>query len=173
MANECMDQNPESDTCRDPEEHDLSSLCAELNRHGARYVVVGGFAIIMAGYARFTSDVDLLIETGVENETRVFAALRTLPDKAIDEVQPGEVDECSVLRVGDEILVDLMKSACGIHYAEASQHIDYHEINGVRIPFASPSLLWRMKVKTHREKDIPDLYFLRRLLEARGIPIPE
>jgi hypothetical protein len=53
MANECMDQNPESDTCRDPEEHDLSSLCAELNRQDARYIVVGGFAIIMAGYARF------------------------------------------------------------------------------------------------------------------------
>jgi len=25
------------------------------------------------------------------------------------------------------------------------------------IPFASPRLLWRMKVNTHREKDAPDL----------------
>ncbi len=173
MANECMDQNPESDTCRDPDEHDLSSLCAELNRQGARYVVIGGFAIIMAGYPRFTSDVDLLIETGVANETLVFAALRTLPDKAIDEVDPGEVDTCGVLRVGDEILVDLMKSACGIKYAEAALDVEYHEIDGVRIPFASPTLLWRMKVKTHREKDAADLYFLRRLLAARGIPLPE
>lgn len=30
-----------------------------------------------------------------------------------------------------------------------------------------------MKVKTHREKDAADLYFLRRLLAARGIPLPE
>ena len=70
----------------------------------------------------------------------------------------------TVVRVGDEIVVDLMKSACGIDYAEASLEIDYHEINGVRIPFASPRLLWRMKVKTHREKDAADLFFLRRLL---------
>lgn len=168
-----MDQNPPADTCRDPEERDLVALCAELNRQGARYLVVGGFAIIMAGYPRFTSDVDLLIETGVENETLVFAALRTLPDQAINEVDPGAVDECGVLRVGDEILVDLMKSACGIHYAEAAAEIDYHEIKGVRIPFASPRLLWRMKAKTHREKDQADLYFLRRLLAAQGIPLPD
>jgi hypothetical protein len=35
------------------------------------------------------------------------------------------------------------------------------EIDGVAIPFASPRLLWRMKVNTHREKDAPDLLFLR------------
>ncbi len=66
-----------------------------------------------------------------------------------------------------------MKSTCGIKYAEASLDVEYHEIDGVRIPFASPMLLWRMKVKTHREKDDADLYFLRRLLTARGIPLPE
>lgn len=66
-----------------------------------------------------------------------------------------------------------MKSACGIDYAEAAREIDYHEINGVRIPFASPRLLWRMKIKTHREKDAGDLFFLRRLLAAKGIPVPE
>lgn len=34
-------------------------------------------------------------------------------------------------------------------------------IDGVAIPFASPRLLWRMKSKTHREKDAADVLFLR------------
>jgi hypothetical protein len=34
-------------------------------------------------------------------------------------------------------------------------------IQGVPIPFASPRLLWRMKRKTYREKDLADLIFLR------------
>jgi hypothetical protein len=42
----------------------------------------------------------------------------------------------------------------------------------VNIPFASPATLWRMK-QTHREKDIPDRIFLRRLLEAQGTRVTE
>lgn len=58
-------------------------------------------------------------------------------------------------------IVDLMASACGIRYAEASQDTVTREVDVVRIPFASPRLLWRMKKYTHRAKDAPDLLFLR------------
>ena len=77
---------------RAPRLKDLSRLCAELNRLGARYVVVGGFAIIQAGYARFTDDLDLLVDASLENERRVFEALRCLPDKAVDQLEPGDVE---------------------------------------------------------------------------------
>ena len=63
-----------------------------------------------------------------------------------------------------------MKHGCGVDYAAAIQDAVYHEIDGVRIPFASPRTLWRMK-QALREKDIPDRLFLRRLLEAQGIPL--
>jgi hypothetical protein len=33
-----------------------------LNRSGARYVVVGGFAVNLQGYQRFTSDLDVQID---------------------------------------------------------------------------------------------------------------
>jgi hypothetical protein len=33
--------------------------------------------------------------------------------------------------------VDLMKSGCGVDYAEAIKDAVHREINGVRIPFAS------------------------------------
>ena len=40
-------------------------------------------------------------------------------------------------------------------------------VDGVTIPFASPTLLWKTK-QTYREKDAIDRSFLRRLLEDRG-----
>lgn len=46
--------------CRPPVEGDLVALCRELNQRGAKYVVVVGFAIIAAGFPRFTGDVDLM-----------------------------------------------------------------------------------------------------------------
>lgn len=159
---------PEELTSRPPEESDLVELCRNLNEQGAHYLVVGGFAMIQAGFPRTTMDIDLLIDTHPENEKNVFKALAYLPDQAVLKLQPGEVEMYTVVRVADEIVVDLMKSACGVDYQQAKNEIVFRTIQGVRIPFASPALLWRMKATTHREKDQPDLMFLKKYFEETG-----
>src|SRR5216684_2217391 len=102
------------DECREPTLEDLVKLCRSLNEAGARYIVIGGFAIRAAGFIRDTMDVDLLVETGPENEARVIQGLMILPDQAVRDIKPGEIAQYGVVRVGDEILVDLMKSGCGV-----------------------------------------------------------
>ena len=77
--------------CRPPVEGDIVTLCREFNQRGAKYVVVGGFAIIAAGFPRFTGDVDLVVAADAENEAKVLSALSTLPDNAGRELQPGEL----------------------------------------------------------------------------------
>lgn len=146
---------------RQPTVEDLLELCRELNSRGAKYLIVGGFAIRGAGYIRETNDLDMIIDTEPENEARVLKSLEILPDKAVLHLQPGEVEKYTVVRLADEITIGLMKSASGIDYAEASKDIVIREVEGVPIPFASPRLLWRMKRKTYREKDLADLIFLR------------
>lgn len=167
-ANGGSKPNPEELEPRPPVQADLVALCRELNRLRARYVVVGGFAVISSGMPRMTMDIDLMVASDLDNEARVFAALSTLPDNAVRELQPGELQQYNVIRVADEILVDLMVSAGGIDYEEASREVVVREVDGVPIPFASPRLLWRMKVVTHREKDAADLLFLRYWFEERG-----
>lgn len=146
---------------RAPTEDDLVALCKKLNELGAKYLIIGGFAIIYAGYGRTTTDVDLLMATDLENESKVYNSLSILPDQAVKELPPGEVAKYTVVRVADEITVDLMHSASGIDYAEAAKDIVMRRVQDVDIPFASPRLLWRMKKNTYREKDAPDLLFLR------------
>ena len=158
---------------RPPVQADLVALCRALNERGARYVVIGGFAIIAAGAARFTGDIDLMVAVDPDNESRVFSALSTLPDNAVRELQPGELQQYNVIRVADEILVDLMRSAGGIDYAEAAKDVVVREVEGVPIPFASPRLLWRMKAVTHREKDAGDLVFLRYWFAEHGQEPPK
>lgn len=158
---------------RPPEQKDLTDLCRILNGLGARYLIIGGFAVIHAGYPRFTADMDLIIALDPENEARVYEALRSLPDRAVDELDPGDVAKYTVVRVNDEITVDLMGSASGIRYEEAIQDVVIRRIGDVDVPFASPRLLWRMKKSTHREKDAADLLFLKKWFEARGEEPPE
>ena len=90
-----------------------------------------------------------------------------MDDQDAGPQQPAE-NLINVIRVGDEILVDLMRSAGGIEYAEAAREVVTRELNGVPIPFASPRLLWRMKTLTHRAKDAGDLVFLRQWFREQG-----
>lgn len=167
MGNETPNRGSSETPPRPPTLKDLAQICAELNRLGARYIVIGGFAMIQAGYARTTDDIDLLVETTPENETKVIQALLILPDRAAAELKAGEISQYGVVRVGDEILIDLMKSGCDVTYADAAKDALTFQIEGVPVPFASPKTLWRMK-QTVRAKDVPDRLYLKQLLKAQG-----
>jgi hypothetical protein len=123
-------------------------------------------AVIQAGFPRATGHIDLLIDASPANQERVRQALMSLPDQAARDLAPGDLDRYAVVRVADEIVVDLMKAACGIVYEEASRDVEVVDIEGVSIPFATPELLLRMK-DTYREKDRIDRAFLVRLVQQR------
>jgi hypothetical protein len=152
---------------RAPEQTDLATLCAALNAESARYIVVGGMAIIQQGFLRATEDIDLLLERSRDNQSRVRKALEILPDKFVREVEETDLDEYLVVRVADEIVVDLMLSACGVTYDEALNDIELKVIEGVSIPFASANMLLKMK-QTYRDKDIPDRIFLEEKLRKES-----
>ena len=151
---------------RDPESGDLVAICSALNQVGAAYIVIGGMAMVWHGFNRGTEDIDLLVRKNAENIQRIRTALSFLPDNAVKDVGDSDVETYGVVRVADEVVVDLMGSACGIDFAQAEDQIEWREIEGVRIPFASPELLLRTK-QTHREKDAFDRLFLERLLRER------
>lgn len=152
---------------RVPTEEDLVRICDQLNARGAAYVVVGGAAIIAQGLLRTTHDIDLLLDADGDNFHTVCEVLSDLPDGAAKEIEEDDLEKYTVVRINDEITIDLMGKACGVDYARAEPMIDWKEIRGVRIPFASPELLWITK-QTHREKDALDRAFLRKWFEERG-----
>ena len=47
-----MDDEADSRYSRAPELEDLVALCAALNREGVRYLLIGGFAVILHGFVR-------------------------------------------------------------------------------------------------------------------------
>ena len=69
----------------------------------------------------------------LDNEARVFEALRVLPDKAVNQVDAGDVAKFTVVRIADEVLVDLMAKACGVDFTQAIADAEVKTINDVRI----------------------------------------
>ena len=114
-----MDDAHDGPYAREPQVEDVARICRALNDAGARYILIGGFAVIAHGGARTTKDIDLLVDASPDNIARVKEALRILEDRAVDEVADTDVARYAVVRVADEIVVDLMARACGIEYADA------------------------------------------------------
>ena len=161
-----MGEGPKEELTRVPEENDLVTLARELNRLGVADVVVGGFAINRLGLGRATDDLDLLIARDQANQFLVRKALEILPDKAIKELGDEDISQWVMVRVNDDIPVDLMTEACGVTYEEARSGIEIQEIGGVLIPFAGAEIMLRMK-QSLRPKDAEDRSFLQQLIEAR------
>ena len=157
-----MDDAHDGPYARDPQIEDLLRICAALNAAGARYLLIGGFAVIARGGARTTKDIDLLIDPSPENVTRVKQGLQVLEDRAVNEVADDDVARYAVVRVADEVVVDLMALACGVDYAEAARDVEILDVEGVSIPVASIETLIRTK-NTPRPSDAADRLFLEEL----------
>jgi predicted nucleotidyltransferase len=150
---------------REPQIEDLLRICRALNNSGARYVLIGGFAVIVHGGARTTKDIDLLVDSSPDNVVKIKQALRILADRAVDEVAETDVAAYTVVRVADEVVIDLMAKACEIDYNEAAKDVYHLTIDDVVIPVASPSTLVRTK-RTMRPSDAADRHYLEELLRA-------
>jgi len=157
------DQNGDAEYSREPSVDDLVLLCQHLNAEGVKYAVIGGFAMLLAGYLRTTGDIDLLVDSSTDNVERIKRALSYLPDHAVAELATDEVAKYTVVRIADEIVIDLMEKACQITYQRAEPRIQYRPIQGVQVPCLPPKLLLQTKL-SFRPKDVSDRRFLEQLL---------
>ena len=145
-----------------PETLPLLRVCALLNAAGARYLVAGGHACILHGIVRTTEDVDLLIEPTEENCARVIQALAQLQDGAAAELTPRDLLDNVVVKIADEVEVDVSTQAWKVTYADALPAALETIVDGVRIHYLGLESLMASK-ETYREQDRLDLLRLRAL----------
>jgi predicted nucleotidyltransferase len=146
-----------------PETDPLLRVCSLLNKHSAKYIIIGGHACILHGLVRTTEDVDLLVEGSEENLARVIAALSEMEDGAAKELTPRDLLENVIVKIADEVEVDVSRSAWKILYEDAIHSALHVDIDGVGVPYVDLKTLIATK-ETPREQDRADVVQLRRLL---------
>jgi hypothetical protein len=144
------------------EQAPLLRVCSLLNKHAARYVIVGARACWLHGYVRATIDVDMLVPEDVENHRRVIAALFELHDHAAAELIPQDLVDNVVVKVADEVEVDISTRAWKVTYEEAKPNALSRLIEGVEVPYLDLETLIRSK-STPRDQDRLDVERLRLL----------
>ncbi|MHC1763452.1 MAG: hypothetical protein AB9869_03975 [Verrucomicrobiia bacterium] len=144
----------------------LLRVCQLLNEAGARYLVCGAQACILHGLVRTTEDVDILVQATEENCQRVIQALAQLEDGAARELTPRDILENVVVKVADEIEVDISTKAWKIDYNDAVAQARETVISGVCVPFLGLDDLIASK-ETYREQDSYDRARLLALRERQ------
>ena len=142
----------------------LLDLLRRFQAEGVEYILVGGHAVRLNGFARFTEDVDLLLPSSVENGRRVIRALSFLGSSR--ELDPHwfapPADAPENIRVADDMLIDLLFAANGHTYEDLQGHVRLLHIEGVEIRTLDIDGL--LKTKTDfRDKDRIDREALQRL----------
>jgi len=146
----------------------LLRVCSLLNAHSAKYLVVGGHACILHGLVRTTEDVDILVADSEENLKKVIAALSEMEDGAAKELSPRDLLENVVVKIADEVEVDVSRSAWKISFNDAIGSALHVEIDGVDVPYVDLKTLIATK-ETPRERDRADIVGLKRLLEQKPL----
>lgn len=81
----CCAPSSEPVAALDPE---LDVAAGAMVNAGARFVVVGGFAVMANRFIRATEDIDFLVPDDIDNDHRVLAALRALDATRLRDKAP-------------------------------------------------------------------------------------
>lgn len=148
----------------------LLDVCKAFNAEVVRYVLIGGWAVIIHGFPRLTNDIDFLIEHSPENTEKVKKALyKVFHDESIEDIKSTDIADYSVVRYvsPDGVYIDLIGRIGEVaNFDTVSRHIELFEVLNTVIPVLSVEMLIKLK-DTLRDKDRMDLAFLKEKLTRK------
>lgn len=146
---------------------DFRELLNLFKKHNARYLIVGGYAVMKYSEPRYTKDIDLLIAIDYENANSVFSALKEFGAPLTNLTPEDFTQKEYFYQMGRPPLrVDIMMSIPGINFEEAWKNRVIVNLDGLEIPFISRSDLIVSKKTSGRPQDKIDI---ERLMAAEKL----
>jgi hypothetical protein len=150
-------------------EPSFEKLLAHLADGGVDFILVGGLAVSLQGYVRFTEDVDILLSDDPSNIRRFLEVMSLFGEGFARELSHDDfADEEGAVRIieeTEECQLDVFTVMSGRKYADVLVDADVFEVCGKSIRYASKASLIGWKERSVREKDRLDAAALRRLID--------
>lgn len=140
-------------------------LLQRLNESKARYLIVGGYAIMKYTEPRFTKDLDLWVEASAENSARVFEALKKFGAPLESDNITAETFTRGDLayQIGiAPVRIDILTHITSVDFSTAWRDRVPGSIFGVPVHFISLGQLIANKEATGRSSDLEQLKNIRR-----------
>lgn len=144
----------------------IISIFRALAREGVRYKVVGAVALNLIGLPRATQDLDIFVAADEANVEHLRAALRSVfNDPEIDGISAsdlsGDYPAIQYIPPSGTFHIDIL-SRLGEAFRFEDIEVEDRLFEDLRIPVATPKMLFRMKKDTVRPQDRADADRLRR-----------
>jgi hypothetical protein len=140
-----------------------------LNDHKAKYVLVGGWAVIFEGYSRNTGDMDILIEREEKNADKLLAVIKDFLGSTIGFDKEDFLKEENVIMMGrPPFRIDILTDISGVSFKEVYESSKIYEDEGLKIRCIHINELIRNKKATGRLKDLGDVDMLEKILKKRN-----
>jgi len=141
---------------------DFREFIELLNSNEVRYLIVGGYAVAVHGYPRYTKDLDVWIYADSENVEKLISALKQFGFGSLGLTPDDFLTPDQVIQLGyPPNRIDLLTSLKGVEFKNAYESRDQIEINGLFADFVDLENLKKNKASTGRPQDIADLENLK------------
>jgi predicted nucleotidyltransferase len=165
------------------EKHSIELIVSTLNDHQAKYLIVGGLAVVAHGYVRFTADLDLILSMDTQNLLASVAALSSLkyrprapvpfeqfiePDNRLRWIKEKGLTVFSLYSPDHAVTeIDLFVDPPLIFDQAYSKAIRMEIAPGIEASFCSIEDLIDLKTKAGRPQDLDDIAHLNSLRKDR------
>lgn len=139
---------------------DFRDFIYQLNQSDVRYILVGGFSVVLHGYSRTTGDMDIWVERTKENYLHIKKAFHEfgMPVFDMDESNFLEHPSWDVFTFGvPPSAIDVMVNLKGLDFNKCFEDAVIFEDDELFIKCISFNDLLSAKTASGRPKDIDDI----------------
>ena len=137
---------------------DFEDFIRLLNRHGVRYMVVGGYALAFHGTPRYTGDIDIWIHISEQNAAKLLAVLKDFGLAALGFTKEDFLKEGLISQIGRPPLrIDILNSIDGVDFEEAYKSVLQANLDGLDVCYIGLNEFIQNKQASGRKKDIADI----------------
>lgn len=134
---------------------DFLRLC---NEHHVKYLVVGGYAVSIHGYPRYTKDLDVCIESSEENAEKMVDVISDFGLGSLKLTKEDFLKKNFITQLGYEPLrIDILNEVDGVSFSAAWQNKREVVYEGLKINFIGYNELLVLKQLAGRSQDLTDI----------------
>ena len=147
---------------------DYKEMLQCLAGEGAKFLLVGAYALAAHGYPRATMDIDIWVMPSPDNAEAVLKALRRF-GAPLHGLSAGDLQkDDTIFQIGvAPRRIDIITGVSGLRFAETFEHSSEVRIEGVPVHIPSVDDLIRNKRASGRTKDLADVEALESLKSSQ------
>jgi len=139
---------------------DFREFIQSLKDNGVRYLVVGGYAVALHGYPRYTKDMDIWIEMSQINAAKILLALDQFGFGSMGFTAEDFLNSDIVIQLGyPPNRIDLLTSLSGVDFETCYEARIEVEVENLSINFIDLENLKKNKRASGSAQDLADLEY--------------